>query len=63
MAAPAIILETFVVGEVAYLRSGGCALTVALIDGGNVHCTWIYNGLRITDCFQAVLLTHTAPKL
>jgi uncharacterized protein YodC (DUF2158 family) len=54
--------ETFAVGEVVQLKSGGESMTVESIDGDNVGCVW-FEGKRVQrDTFAAgALKTYVRP--
>ena len=45
--------ETFVVGDVVKLQSGGEAMTVEEVDGDDISCVWFESKSVQRGCFDA----------
>ena len=52
---------TFVVGDVVKLKSGGPEMTVDVVNGSDIRCTW-FDGLEAKRfVFQARMLEKVEP--
>ena len=60
MAAPTP--ETFTPGDVVYLKSGGPAMTVDVIQGTMACVTWFAGMTLATSWIPVANLSHTQPK-
>jgi uncharacterized protein YodC (DUF2158 family) len=54
--------DTFVVGDVVQLKSGGQSMTVEEVDGADVSCVWFDGKNRLRHTFDAATLkTYVRP--
>lgn len=54
---------TFSIGDIVLLKSGGPSMTVKVVDGDNVTCTWFANGFTPPSApYSVVFLADTLRK-